>query len=64
MTAPVLFGLSGLTLTPDERSFFKELNPLGFILFARNCREPAQLRALTDSLRDLTGRDRYLLAFR
>lgn len=56
MTAPVLFGLSGLALTPDERSFFHALNPLGFILFARNCREPAQLRALTDSLRDLTGR--------
>src|SRR5690606_2168995 len=27
------------------------------ILFARNCRTRAQLRALTDSLRDLAGRD-------
>ena len=56
MTAPAIFGLSGPALTAAERAFFTEVNPLGFILFTRNCREPAQLRALTDSLRDLTGR--------
>lgn len=56
MIAPAIFGLSGPTLTAAERAFFADVNPLGFILFTRNCREPAQLRALTDSLRDLTGR--------
>ena len=54
---PVIFGLSGLELTPDERAFFADAEPLGFILFKRNIADRAQLRALTDSLRDLTGRD-------
>ena len=54
---PVIFGLSGSCLTADERAFFKGANPAGYILFARNIDNPQQLRALTDSLRDLTGRD-------
>jgi beta-N-acetylhexosaminidase len=53
---PLIFGLSGLTLTPDERDFFREADPLGYILFKRNCGNRAQMRALTDSLRDLSGR--------
>jgi beta-N-acetylhexosaminidase len=53
---PVIFGLSGLTLTPDERDFFRDANPLGYILFKRNCGDRAQMRALTDSLRELSGR--------
>jgi beta-N-acetylhexosaminidase len=53
---PVIFGLSGLTLTPDERSFFREADPLGYILFKRNCGDRAQMKALTESLRDLSGR--------
>jgi beta-N-acetylhexosaminidase len=54
---PVIYGLAGLELTADERSFFADAEPLGFILFKRNVEDRAQLRALTDSLRDLTGRD-------
>ncbi len=54
---PVIFGLSGLTLTDDERAFFAESAPCGFILFRRNVENRTQLRALTDSLRALTGRD-------
>ncbi|PKP89592.1 MAG: beta-hexosaminidase, partial [Alphaproteobacteria bacterium HGW-Alphaproteobacteria-16] len=53
---PVIFGLSGPELTADERAFFREANPLGYILFKRNCVDRAQMRALTDSLRDLSGR--------
>ncbi|MEL0162674.1 MAG: beta-N-acetylhexosaminidase [Halieaceae bacterium] len=55
---PVIFGLSGTALTADERAFFQAAEPAGFILFARNVDHPAQLRALTDELRTLTGRDR------
>lgn len=51
-----ILGCSGPALTAAERRFFAEANPLGFILFARNCRDPAQLRALTDALRDAVGR--------
>ena len=54
---PVIFGLSGLSLTADERAFFAEADPLGYILFKRNVGDRAQLRALTDSLRTLSGRD-------
>lgn len=54
---PVIFGLSGTALSADERDFFKAADPAGFILFARNIDHPAQLRALTDDLRALTGRE-------
>jgi len=56
MMLPVIFGLSGLELTPDERALFAARPPAGFILFKRNTANRAQIKALTDSLRDLTGR--------
>ncbi|MEP3420492.1 MAG: beta-N-acetylhexosaminidase [Erythrobacter sp.] len=59
---PAIFGCSGPTLTADERAFFKEADPAGYILFGRNCVDPVQLRALTDDLRDLHGRDRLLIS--
>ena len=54
---PVIFGLSGLALTPEERAFFARTEPAGYILFKRNIETRAQVRALTDALRDLSGRD-------
>jgi beta-N-acetylhexosaminidase len=54
---PAIFGMSGLALTGDERALFADCDPAGFILFKRNCDDPEQLRALTDSLRELSGRD-------
>jgi beta-N-acetylhexosaminidase len=54
---PAILGLSGPALADDERAFFAEAKPAGFILFGRNVVDRAQLRALTDSLRELTGRD-------
>lgn len=54
---PVIFGLSGLILTPEERSFFGHADPAGYILFKRNIADRTQLRALTDALRSLSGRD-------
>jgi len=53
---PVIFGLSGPVLTADERAFFAEARPAGYILFKRNVETRAQLRALTDSIRALEGR--------
>jgi len=53
---PVIFGLSGLSLTPDERDFFRDADPVGYILFKRNVDTRDQMRALTDSLRTLSGR--------
>jgi beta-N-acetylhexosaminidase len=54
---PVIFGLSGLSLTPDERALFADVEPAGYILFKRNIEDRAQVRALTDALRDLHGHD-------
>jgi beta-N-acetylhexosaminidase len=51
-----IFAPSGLELTPDERAFFRESDPAGYILFKRNCGSRAQMRALTDDLRSLHGR--------
>ena len=59
---PAIFGCSGTKLTAEERAFFREANPAGYILFGRNCESPEQLRALTDELRDLHGRDKLLIS--
>ncbi len=53
---PVIFGLSATALTADERRFFRDAEPAGYILFKRNVENRAQLRALTDALRELHGR--------
>ncbi|MBY0354237.1 MAG: beta-N-acetylhexosaminidase [Rickettsiales bacterium] len=50
---PVIYGLSGFELTSEERSFFAAESPAGYILFARNCQDPKQLRTLTNSLKAL-----------
>lgn len=52
-----IYGFERPALTEDERSFFRDADPTGFILFRRNIENPEQLLRLTDSLRTLTGRD-------
>ncbi|MGY6552811.1 MAG: beta-N-acetylhexosaminidase [Erythrobacter sp.] len=59
---PAIFGLSGPALTSDERAFFREADPAGYILFGRNCADPVQLRRLTDDLRTIHGRERLLIS--
>ena len=49
-------------MTADERAFFRDADPAGYILFGRNCLDPEQLRALTDDLRGLHGRDHLLIS--
>ena len=52
----VIFGCGGPVLTELERAFFAEADPLGFILFARNCENPDQVRALVAELLASVGR--------
>lgn len=59
---PAIFGLSGLTLSKDERAFFKDADPAGYILFGRNIESRDQVRALTDDLRALHGREKLLIS--
>jgi beta-N-acetylhexosaminidase len=53
----IIYGLSGPALTDAERSFFRDADSAGYILFARNCVDRAQMLRLTDDLRALHGRD-------
>ncbi|CUH66608.1 Beta-hexosaminidase [Thalassovita gelatinovora] len=46
----------GLRLSPEEKTFFREADPFGFILFARNIDSADQIRALCNDLRDAVGR--------
>jgi beta-N-acetylhexosaminidase len=48
---PAIFGCAGTRLRPDEAAFFARVAPIGYILFARNCAEPDQVRALIEELR-------------
>jgi beta-N-acetylhexosaminidase len=54
---PAIYGCSGERLTADERDFFADADPAGYILFRRNCIDHDQLRALTDELRAIHGRE-------
>lgn len=59
---PAIFGIAGAALTADERAFFTEADPAGYILFGRNCESREQMRALTDELRQIHGRDRLIIS--
>ncbi|MBM3468344.1 MAG: beta-N-acetylhexosaminidase [Alphaproteobacteria bacterium] len=47
----VIFGCQTTNLLPEEKAFFQRTNPLGFILFARNCETPEQIKLLVNDLR-------------
>lgn len=52
----VILGVSGLEITVEERAFYRDQQPWGFILFARNISaEPQQIKDLVSALRDTVG---------
>jgi beta-N-acetylhexosaminidase len=52
----VILGCAGEQLSGDERRFFGAADPVGFILFRRNCSSPEQVRELVAALRGVIGR--------
>ena len=56
-----IFGCDGPVLGAAEAAFFRDYDPFGFILFARNVETPDQLRRLTGDLRAAVGRDAPVL---
>ena len=52
----VILGCAGKSLSNDEISFYRDERPWGFILFARNIGEPAEIVDLVAGLRDSIGR--------
>jgi len=56
MTIAAILGCAGTDLTAAERDFFRAADPLGFILFQRNCDSPVQVRRLVRDMRDCVRR--------
>lgn len=56
MTSASILGCQGLELSKEERAFFSEVKPWGFILFRRNIGDPEQVKDLVEALRDTVGR--------
>lgn len=52
----VIYDCEGPRLSDEERAFFKDVDPWGFIVFARHCASADELRAHCDELRDCVGR--------
>ena len=55
-TSAAIYGLAGPRLSAEEAAFFRDVQPWGFILFARNIEAPDQVRGLVGALRDIVGR--------
>lgn len=60
-TGAAIFGCAGPVLLAEESAFFRDCDPFGFILFARNVEDPDQLRRLTGALRESVGREAPVL---
>src|ERR1700743_3685470 len=52
MRSRAIYGCAGTELSAAERDFFRQTRPWGFILFARNISDSAQVKALVDQLRE------------
>jgi len=50
-----VFSIEGEALTHAEKTLFSASQPFGFILFGRNCKNPEQLKNLTEELRTCVG---------
>ena len=57
----VIFGIEGPSLSDKEIDFFKSVKPVGFILFARNCLNPSQLKNLISELKVTVHDDDILI---
>jgi beta-N-acetylhexosaminidase len=61
MAKALITDAKGLVLSADERAFFRDADPWGFIVFKRNVDTPDQLRALTGGMRESVGREAPIL---
>jgi beta-N-acetylhexosaminidase len=52
MSLPFILGCSRSELTKDEKIFFNDTQPFGFILFQRNCVSKTQVQELVYNLRE------------
>ena len=52
---PIIFGVKSYKLKKKEKNFFQKSNPLGFILFERNCKNYKQTKLLIKDLKKTTS---------
>ena len=61
MRTALIVGVAGTQLSRDEAKFLKDARPAGFILFARNIKDHAQIRVLISDVRAAIGADDLLV---
>lgn len=61
MRTALIVGVAGTKLSRDEAAFLADASPAGFILFARNLADHAQIRALIADVRGAVGADDLLV---
>ncbi|MEM6415178.1 MAG: beta-N-acetylhexosaminidase [Pseudomonadota bacterium] len=61
MPSAGIYDCEGQYPTADEISFFRDVDPAGFILFARHCETRDQVKRHTDALKEAVGRDDVLI---
>src|SRR5260221_4118408 len=54
-TSAFITGLAGLTISANERTFLRDAQPWGLIIFKRNVSTPVQVTELVQSFRDTLG---------
>jgi beta-N-acetylhexosaminidase len=61
MPSALIVDCVGARPTADEKAFYRDVDPWGFILFARHCLSTDEVRALCAEFRDCVGRDAPVL---
>lgn len=61
MLSNIIVGCESTQLTVNELALFKEMQPLGLILFSRNIDDPEQIKKLTSEVKNALGRDDMLI---
>ncbi len=57
MPTAAVFDCEGPRMSAEEKAFFRDVDPWGFIVFARHCQSADALRAHCDELREAVGRE-------
>ena len=57
----IIIGIKTFILTLDEKKLLKEKKPLGVILFSRNIKDPKQVINLTQSIKEILGKEAMIL---
>ena len=57
----IIIGIKGFNLNLDEKKLLQEKQPLGVILFKRNINNPKQTLKLTQSIREILGKEAMIL---